>query len=924
MAETDGQIEIGVKIDTKEVEPQIQKLEQKLLKQNEALERQRITVERLTARYEELYEKAKQTAKPNIESEKVLAEIGVLENRYKELQNLYSQAKLEPSIDQSKINNILNDLDVVWKKLTELRKKQQELQFAPDMQNKLRLLGQQIDVAIQKENRLTDEVKSTEFEIDNLSKKRIDSLKDSVDRVKNSFSSLGNKVQETQNSVVNYAKNGIGNTFSRIGNTISGIGKRILSLGASAFVFNVISAGFRQMSNGIQNIIANDNQLSNSLAQVRANLMTAFYPIYQAILPAIQALGRALSWVTGQIASFMAMITGTSIKLNQEGAKGLIAQTSGMSKQTKQLNKQAKGYDNVAKSVKKAKGQLASFDKIEVLKMNKKDKTPKGNGGLGGDSLGGGVGALKGFNQEIKKINLAPFDKIIKKFKALGNIFKKGFDIGFVDKNFDEIVNSANRCFVVVKKLFNDPDLVQGFNNALDSIVFNLGKVVGSVSSVGVTIGRLLVGGIAGYLEQSQDIIKGNLLRAFDITQEMYGFIGDFSTAFANIFEVFASPQAQNSFANMLTGWEALSSSFYLNFWDICVSLTEAILSPFVDLQDDIKQAFDGALKSVEKFTSGIRDIFVTLGNAMSDVTQKSIKPAIKSIGKIWGDVFGTIIKFWNEKVNPMLIRIGEKFNEVVNEHIKPAIEKVSDAFNRMVDKILPLIKKLWRKIKPFVDWVIETLGDSLVASIESTFNTIADVISGICRIVADMWDTTDKFLGFIINLLNGDWDNAWRSAGEVMEGLKRTCESVARTLGSVVKGMIDLIISGINVGIRALNKISFNLPDWLGGGHFGLNIPQVPKTWINNIPHLAQGAVLEGGHPFLAMLNDQPKGQTNIETPLSTMIEAFKQANKQSNPNIVIEANGDFSQFIRMLNFKLKEEDSRVGQSFVSGDVWV
>ena len=134
---------------------------------------------------------------------------------------------------------------------------------------------------------------------------------------------------------------------------------------------------------------------------------------------------------------------------------------------------------------------------------------------------------------------------------------------------------------------------------------------------------------------------------------------------------------------------------------------------------------------------------------------------------------------------------------------------------------------------------------------------------------------------------------------------------------------MINTILGSINLVIRALNRVKFNLPDWLGGGEFALNIPEIPQHF-GNIPRLAKGAVLEGGHPFLAMLNDQPKGQTNIETPLSTMIEAFKQANKQTNPNIVIEANGDFSQFIRMLNFKLKEEDARVGQSFVTGDVWV
>ena len=74
-----------------------------------------------------------------------------------------------------------------------------------------------------------------------------------------------------------------------------------------------------------------------------------------------------------------------------------------------------------------------------------------------------------------------------------------------------------------------------------------------------------------------------------------------------------------------------------------------------------------------------------------------------------------------------------------------------------------------------------------------------------------------------------------------------------------------------------------------------------------------------------MAWINDQQRGQKNIETPLSTMIEAFKKAGVSAqNQNIIIEANGDFSEFIRMLNFKLKEENARVGQSFVTGDSWI
>ena len=721
MAETDGQVEIGVKINTDKVDPQMQKLQQKLAKQNEALARQSLIVEKLGTQYDNLYKKAKETATPNIESDKILTQINELKKEYEKFKNELNQAKLEPEIDQAKIDEISKNLDTVRNKMSELTDKYYEVQFSPEMQSKLYYLGKELDIAVQKEGRLTNEIKATEKEIDNLSNKKLDDVKNNVDNVKNSvgnttknfkqlndtmqgtqkllqesldkiiknFDSLNAKISETQNKTLNYAKNTAENTFSNLGDKISGLGKKILNLGASAYVFNVISSGFHKMADGIRNAIAHDNQLSNSLAQVKANLSTAFYPIYQAILPAIQALGRALSWVTGQIASFMAMLTGTSVKANQQGAKEMMSEATA-------LNKQAKGYDKVAKSAKKAKGQLSSFDKIEVLKIDKNDKTPTSSGG-------GGINGLKGFNQELKKMNFAPLDNVIKRFKELGDIFKKGFDIGFVDKNFNEIIDSANRCGTVLKNIFTDSEIVQGFNATLDTIVFNLGKVVGSVASVGVTIGRLLVGGIAGFLEQSQETIKENLLRAFDITQEMSSFIGNFSTAFANIFEIFASPQAQNSLANMLTGWHALFSSFAINVWDISVSITEALLSPFINFQEKIKEALSGTLKAVEKFSGGIRDVCVTLGKSMSDVTQKSIKPAINLVGKIWNDVFGMIINAWNTYISPMLNRIGGKFQTVVNEHIKPAIEKVATAFNNIVAKILPLIQTLWDKISPFV-----------------------------------------------------------------------------------------------------------------------------------------------------------------------------------------------------------------------------
>ena len=94
--------------------------------------------------------------------------------------------------------------------------------------------------------------------------------------------------------------------------------------------------------------------------------MTAFYPIYQACLPALRALEKMLSWITGQIASFVAMITGTSVKSNQSGAKSMLPEI-----ENKPAEKLSEGYEKIGKSAKKSQGDISKFDK--TLKKTKKN-----------------------------------------------------------------------------------------------------------------------------------------------------------------------------------------------------------------------------------------------------------------------------------------------------------------------------------------------------------------------------------------------------------------------------------------------------------------------------------------------------------------------------------------------------------------------
>jgi hypothetical protein len=107
---------------------------------------------------------------------------------------------------------------------------------------------------------------------------------------------------------------------------------------------------------------------------------------------------------------------------------------------------------------------------------------------------------------------------------------------------------------------------------------------------------------------------------------------------------------------------------------------------------------------------------------------------------------------------------------------------------------------------------------------------------------------------------------------------ITRAVKNMVNGLIGLIEGFINKIISGVNWLVDQINKIGFTVPDWvpgIGGKRFGFNINHVSTV---TLPRLAEGAVIPANREFLAVLGDQKTG-TNIETPLATMIEAFRTA---------------------------------------------
>lgn len=186
--------------------------------------------------------------------------------------------------------------------------------------------------------------------------------------------------------------------------------------------------------------------------------------------------------------------------------------------------------------------------------------------------------------------------------------------------------------------------------------------------------------------------------------------------------------------------------------------------------------------------------------------------------------------------------------------------------------------KQIWSGLKQTWNAVVNSIRDAWSAFVDwlkQKNPALAAIFETIGKKFSDQYEVWKKILKglitFLTGVFTGDWKKAWNGVLDILKG-------VWNLIVGTIEGAINFIIDGINLLISAMNTLHIDIPDWVpkyGGGKFGINIPLVSRVAL---PRLASGAVIPPNREFMAVLGDQKSG-TNIETPLSTMVQAFKQA---------------------------------------------
>lgn len=242
-----------------------------------------------------------------------------------------------------------NNVDKAAQKVDELKKKLAELRAVEESEKKTRKTGtvsQETAEAIQK---TTQQLKTAQL---NLEGSQIAHEKASA--------AVSEYVEKQRLAALTTQK--VSEQFKKFTKRIAGLAKRV-------FIFTMITKALRTMRKMLLSTIGADKQMSTSLAQIRGNLISAFAPIYNYILPAIRALLAWLAKLTAIVSVFINSLFGKTASQADASAKALYNQAS--------------ATEAAGDAADKAKKQLSGLDE-----MNRWESNDSSGGGGGGDSSG--------------------------------------------------------------------------------------------------------------------------------------------------------------------------------------------------------------------------------------------------------------------------------------------------------------------------------------------------------------------------------------------------------------------------------------------------------------------------------------------------------------------------------------------------------
>lgn len=577
-------------------------------------------------------------------------------------------------------------------------------------------------------------------------------------------------------------------------------------------------------------------------------------------------------------------------------------------------------WEKVQKGAKNAANGIADFLNGMTSVANLGDSV--------GNALGSVVNTLTTFiNTLLTGVN---FGQIGKQLKDMLTNFLKTTDFKDVGKIFSNLVNSISDFLI---NLFSGKDLGVDFGKGLTNLIsgafgdIDWNKVKEASKSIGSNIGAFLnesitpenLGLLGTSLGETINTIVTNLAelsRTADWKQFGDSIAESINNFFATVDWEFAGETITNLAKNILNmllkvvdrvNWDEVSDSlieFISNIdWkgiakkatEISKKLREGLKAVWKELSDS--DAFDDIIDLIVDFLKEKKNWEKAFKRIKSQVIREVIwekfVSALEGIGE-------TIMKYIGYSFD-LFSFVGDLFDTLQKDiENKDWVSLGLDILNGLMAALLAPFTFIAAPFGVLFDWIWNGICDIFgISSPAKEMNSIGEnIILGILdgfglvdfgKKMTEWWDknvapwfTLEKWIGIKDNIVG------------IFKDIEGSIKIPINGIIKIVEFLINKIIEGINGLTSKLNTVGFDVKNPFNGDVYklGFDIPQLNTVYI---PKLAQGAVIPPNKEFAAILGDQKSG-VNIETPLETMIQAFRQVVSEMGGNkepIVLQLNG-------------------------------
>lgn len=654
-------------------------------------------------------------------------------------------------------------------------------------------------------------------------------------------------------------------------------GRMIGSSVVFSFVFQGISMIQQAIKEGSDNLTQYSSEYNHSISSMVSSLLylknawaVAFAPITNVVAPYIQSFIDMLASGLNAVGRFMAALTG----------KGFAVQAKKVWKDYGAgLKDTEKGLGDAAKKAKEFQSYTLGIDELNVIEP--RDNSSGGNGG--NSSSGGGVDLSPSDMFETVKVDgaIANFAKSLREaflnedWEGLGEILASG-----VNKGLQKLYDAISWGNVGPRITYFCNAFTTTFNSLVNNIDWDLmGRTVGTGINTVVNTLNLLIQGI-DWTKLGSSFATGLMGIVNEVNWGNLGtLIGNWFMVSWNVFGGFVAKldykKIGSSIAKCLNN--ALTT---INLATIAKALSDfavgliGTLNTVIDELDwgMVGQQIVSAIAAIDwaGLAAGLFDAGLSLINGLLKAFGELPLPvqiAAGAIGLFFGafkvaNAVAGLVQFGKSIVGVVKGAGGlvSMFGGPVTLAIMGAVA-VGALLIANWDKISATAKKVWDFVKQKFQEFDNFLTNVFAIDWSKNFGAFGEVLNGFFKDVENTWNAIKRTFGgivdFISGVFSGNWKKAWSGIkdifGGIWDGIASGIKSPINSIIGAINGMIKGVVSGVNSVIKCLNKLSFDIPDWVpefGGKKFGFNIPKVKAP---QIPLLAKGGFPPVGQLFIA-----------------------------------------------------------------------